>query len=445
MQKYLLLPLLATFSTLALAAPAKTKVTPASRAAITAKAALAKINAGELRLDGKISALLGEGAWQMEAVSWTSPRGVTTDFDDLKTKAVQVGAKTFIHPLDDATPVALKEVKLGTSIAVIGKPGADGSVVAREIVLLEGYGAGKEVGSLPTNPETSKLIDQSRRARDDGQLPKALKLAQEGADTAKGFEDLSGEALATNDIGILYGELKQPDRAMSAFAREQAIGEQIGNPLAQVLGMDGQARLLAEGGKTDEAIALLERTVPISAGTPTELQISTLRSLASVYSRAGKRTEAVGVLTRLFPLEDGAGQKDEATGTLLSLARILAKTEADTARGYLDQARPRLEFVRDDKTKLRLAVELALALKALNDPGAAAQFEVAAKLSEAQNDTAGAAEIRALATRGETEPTAPAAPAPTDNGNGGATTNDGTNGNTPVPPNNGAMGDTPQN
>jgi len=445
MQRYLLLPLLATFSTVALAAPAKIKATPASMASAKAKAALAKINAGELRLDGKISALLGEGAWQMEAVSWTSPRGVTTDFDDLKTKAVQLGAKTFIHPLDDATPVALKEVKLGASIAVIGKPGADGSLVAREIVLLEGYGARKEVGSLNTNPESSKLIDQSRRARDDGQLPKALKLALEAADTAKGYEDLSGEALATGDVANLYAELKKPDRALAAFARVQAIGDQIGNPLAQVLGLNGQARLLASAGKVDEAIQLLERAVTIGPATPTELQISTLRSLASVYARAGKRTEAVGALTRLFPLEDDGGQKDEATATLLSLARILAKTEADTARGYLDQARPRLEFVRDDKTKLRLSVEVALALKALNDPGAAAQFEVAAKLSEAQNDTEGAAQIRALATRGETEPTAPAAPAPTDNGNGGAPANDGTNGNTPAPPNNGAMGDTPQN
>jgi len=445
MQKYLLLPLLATFSTAALAAPAKTKAPPASTTVATAKATLAKVNAGELRLDGKISALLGEGNWQMEAVSWTSPRGVTTDFDDLKTKAVEVSAKTFIHPINDATPVALKEVKLGSQVAIIGKPGADNSIVAREIVLLEGYGAHKEIGSLSTNPETSKLIDQSRRARDDGQLPKALKLALEAADTAKGFQDLSGEALATNDVGILYGELKQPDRALSAFAREQAIGQQIGNPLAQVFGMNGQARLLAAGGKTDEAIALLERAVPISAGTPTDLQISTLRSLASVYLRAGKRPEAVGVLTRLFPLEDGGGQKDEATATLLTLARLTAKTEADTARGYLDQARPRLEFVRDDTMKTRLTLELAIALQALKDPGAAEQFEAAAKMVEAKGDTAAAAQIRALAARPQTAPTAPAATAPTDNGNGAAPPNDGTNGNAPAPPNNGAMGDTPQN
>jgi len=368
------------------------------------KAAIEKIQTGELRLDGKISALLGAGLWQLEATSWTSPRGVTTDFDDLKTKEIRVGAKAFIHPLGDATPVPLKEVKLASHIAVIGKPGAEGSVVAREIVLLEGYGARKTVGTLPINPDSMALIDRSRAARDDGQLPKALKLAQEAVSTAQGYHDLSGEALATNDVAGLSAELEQPERAMSAFKRVQAIGDQIGNSLAQVLGLNGQARLLAAGDKTDEAISLLERAASLGATTPTALRVSTLGSLASIYIHVKKRTEAVGALTRLFPLEDESGQKDQATGTLLTLALLLANTEKETARGYLDQARPRLEFVRDDAAKMQLSLSLAFALKALDDPGAGAAFESTAKMLEAKGDAAGAAKIRAMATKGATAP-----------------------------------------
>lgn len=401
MQKFLLLPLLAVVPGVALAAPAKTPATaakPAPASATTGKAALEKINTGELRLDGKISALLGEGAWQMEAVSWTSPRGVTTDFDDLKTKAVRVGAKTFIHPLGEATAVPLKDVKLGSHIAIIGKPGADNSVVAREIVLLEGYGQHKTVGSLPTNPVTSKLVDQDRAARDNGQLPKALQLAQQAVSAAQGMRDLSGEALATTDVASLYMDLEQPDKAMSSYARVQAIGEQIANPLAQVLGLTGQGRILAASGKTDEAIQMFERAVPISASTPTDLQISALRGLASIYLSAGKRTEGVGALARLFPLQDGSGKRDDGTATLLTLAALLAKTETDTARGYLEQAKPRLAFARDD-ARLRLTVLLASAMKALADPDAAAQFEAAAQLLEAKGDKDGAAKIRALATQ----------------------------------------------
>ncbi len=391
---------------------------PAPASATTGKVALEKINTGELRLDGKISALLGEGAWQMEAVSWTSPRGVTTDFDDLKTKAVQVGAKTFIHPLGEATAVPIKDVKLGSHVAIIGKPGADNSIVAREIVLLEGYGQHKTVGSLDTNPITSKLVDQDRAARDNGQLPKALQLALQAASTAQGMHDLSGEALATQDVAGLYVDLEQPEKAMSSYARVQAIGEQIANPLAQVLGLMGQGRILAASGKTDEAIQLFERAVPISATTPVELQISALGRLASIYLSAGKRTEGVGALTRLFSLEDGAGKRDEGTGTLLSLATLLAKTETDAARGYLEQAKPRLTFARDDTTRLRLTLLLASAMKSLGDPDAAAQFEAAAQIAEAKGDKDGAAKIRALATRPATDPLEAAAPPATPKGQG---------------------------
>lgn len=400
----------------ALAAPAKSKAPAAKTApAANGKSAIEKIGVGELRLDGKVSALLGEGVWQMEAVSWTSPRGVTTDFDELKTKGVTVSPKAWIHPLGDSRPVALKDVKLGSRVAIIGKNGADGSIVAREVVLLEGIGEHKTVGSLSTNRITSKLIDQERRARDNGQLPRALQLAQQAVSAAQGARDLSGEALATQDLAGLYAELDQPERALSSYQRVQSLGEQISNPLAQVLGLSGQARLLAASGKTDEAIKLLERAVPISATTPTDMRISVLSRLAGVYLGAGKRTEGVGALTRLFPLEDASGKRDEATTTLLTLASLLAKTETDTARGYLDQAKPRLAFARDDKTRLRLTLSLATALKALGDPDAAAQFEAAAQLATDQGDAAEAAKIRELATKPATDPldgaNPPAAPA----------------------------------
>ncbi len=443
MQKLLLLPFLALIPGVALAAPAKPKAPatpkpaatkPAPASPTNAKPALEKVGVGELRLDGKISALLGNGLWQMEAVSWTSPRGVTTDFDDLKTKSITVSSKAIIHPLGEPTPVALKEVKLGSRVAVIGKPGAEGSVVAREVVLLEGYGAQKTVGTLMTNPVSLKLIDQSRSAHENGQLPKALSLAQQAVSAAQGFNDLSGEALATQDMAGLYAELDQPDRALSSFKRVQALGERIGNSLAQVLGLMGQGRILGASGKTDEAIQLFERAASLSVTTPTEMQISATTALAGVYLATGKRAEGVGALTRLFPLEDGSGKRDEATATLLTLARLLAKTESATARGYLDQARPRLEFARDDTARLNLTLSLASALKALGDADAPAQFEAAAKLAEAKGDAAGAAKIRAVATKTGADPLETVIPEATEKQPD----------TTQTEPNNGAPNETPE-
>ncbi len=394
---------------LAVAAP----TTPAKPAAPTKPAPalpkLQQINAGELRLDGKITAILGDGVWQLDAISWTSPRGVTTEFEDVKTKAVQVAPNALVHPLNSATKLLLKDIKLKSMVAVIGKNAPDGTVRVREVIVLDGAGDIKTVGTLSSNPISIGLIGQSRRARSAGQFEKALDLARKAAETASGMNDLSGEALATQDVALLYVELKQFPRALESFKRAHSLGERINSALVQVLGLEGQGTTLSAMGQTDQAIALLERAVTLSATTSTSLQISALSSLASVATRGKKRAQAVGALVRLFPLEEQANQYDDATGTLLTLAQLQSNTDAAAAKTYLDQARERMKNIRDEAARLRLTISFASALNLTGDKaGARQQYEAAAKLAEDKGDTQSATRIRELAAKTQTEEDAPA-------------------------------------
>ena len=419
MQKILLPLLLLGASPLALAAPdAKPKV-PAK------PSSLEKINAGELRLDGKITAILGTGLWQLDAISWTSPRGVTTEFDDVKSKSVQLSPSAIIHPLGQTKKVALGEVKLKSTVAVIGKNGPDGTVMVREVILLEGYGDIKTVGTLESNPYSIKLINQSRTARAAGQLQKALDLARKAAETAAGMGDESGEALASQDIAILYLELKQPQQALDSFKRGQTLGERIGNPLAQVLGLEGQAGIIGASGQTDEAATLYERAFRLAQQTPISLQVGVLNGLFSLYARAGKDADAAAALVRLFPLEEASGKPDDATRSLLTLAQLQAPTDAVAAKKYLDMATPRLSNIREGAARLDLTLRYAIALRATGDtPGAREQFGTVAQLADAKGNIKTAeyarAQIKKLA-EGNTAPAdvpptpADAPPAPADN------------------------------
>ena len=405
--RFFIFPVLLGSVGLAAAAP----TTPA-KPAVPAKPALAKlqqINAGELRLDGKITAILGDGVWQLDAISWTSPRGVTTEFDDVKVKAVQLAPNASIHPLDRATKVLLKDIKLKSMVAVIGKNAPDGTVRVREVIVLDGGGDIKTVGTLSSNPISSGLIGQSRRARSAGQFEKALDLARKAAETASGMNDASGEALAMQDVALLYVELKQFPRALESFKRSQTLGERINNTMVQVLSLEGQGNVLGAAGQTDQALTLLERAVALSATASTTIQIGALSSLASVATRGKKRAQAVGALIRLFPLEEKANQFDEATGTLLTLAQLQSRTDAAAAKTYLDQARERMKDIRDEAARPGLILSLASALNLMGDKaGAAQQYEAAAKLAEDKGDTASATRIRELATKTQTEEDAPA-------------------------------------
>jgi tetratricopeptide (TPR) repeat protein len=332
-----------------------------------AKALLEIVNQGELRLDGKISALLGPGMWQIEATSWTSPRGVTTDFDEPKNKGVKVGAEANLHPRGELDKVPIKDVKLGSRVAVIGKNGPDGTIIAREIVLLEGYGSRRTVGTVSTNPFTSQLVRQSREARDAGLLPKALNLAEKAIATAQGRGDLGGEGLATQDKAMLLLEMEQPGEALTTFKRVESIGRAMGNSLLMSLGMRGAASLLINSDRVKEGIALLREADPISASTEPEVRLGVLSTLASAYMVDDNLTDAITVLQRVQQLEQGLGKEADAGETLLIIALLQADERPDLAREALKDADARIGRARDDKAKAGLIGAAALVKWRLGD------------------------------------------------------------------------------
>ncbi len=379
------------------------------------KKAAPTIGAGELRLDGKIKAMLNPGEWQMEAISWTSPREVMTEFSDPKSKTIKIGADAYIHPVGETDKVAIRDVKLGTRIAVIGKNAADGSLSAREIILLEGYGSRKTVGTLSSNPFTSALVRQSRKAREDGNLPQALKLIESAVTAAQGINDLSGEGLATQDKTLLLMDLGEVEAAGKSAERVEAIGRSLSNSLLIAMGMNTRGRVLAETGELDKAIQVFEAADPISASSEPEIQLSTLSGLAQVYGQAERTPDLVATLQRIFPLEESLRQPDDATGTLLSLARTLAPTDATKAKEYLTQATPRIDDAKDEKKRAALRSSSARAKYALGDKdGAKADFETSATLYDGVGDTKSAATARAafakMEAKGAAKPGAPAAP-----------------------------------
>lgn len=328
---------------------------PAAKPTATASKAKAEtINAGELRLDGKITGILGTGAWQVQALSWTSPRGVTTDFDEPKNKGVTVSAETLIHARGETTSVPLKDVKLGTRVAIIGKNAPNGKLLARQVLLLEGYGRSKTIGQITTNPLTFAIVRQSRDAREAGQLPKALSLIDKAIATARGLNDISGEGLATQDKGLIHMNMEQYGPALTAFTRVAQIGRTLGNSLLTSLGLSGSAGLQMRAGQTTRALELYREADTASTNTETALRISILSNLAYTYLAAGQMREAIATLERVHPLQDVEGKDSDAAETMLTVAMMRASDDPGAARETLKAVAPRIERAREDRAKANL-------------------------------------------------------------------------------------------
>lgn len=369
------IPLLLTLCALlggALMVPARAQgAAPKTDPQAAAKANLEKIAAGELRLDGKITAILGEGVWQMEASSWTSPRGVSTDFEEPKVKAVSVGAAAYIHPRGEVERVPLRDVKLSSRVAILGKNGPGGTLVAREVVLLEGYGSRKTVGSVTSNPFTSALVKQSREARDAGQLPKALALINKAVSTAQGMGDLNGEGLATQDKALIHLDMEQPKEAMAAFARVVSVGRTLSNPLLLSLGLSGTGSVYRGSGQLEKAIATFKEGDTASLNSEPSIHLGMVANLAMTYLIAGQLPNGIATLERVHPLEDASGRESDAGETRLMIAALQAPEKASEARQTLQEVQPRIERARDDKSKAGLIGTAALVRWRLDEKDAA--------------------------------------------------------------------------
>ncbi len=373
---------------------------PKSDPQAAALAKLEKIGAGELRLDGKITAILGDGVWQMEASSWVSPRGVSTDFEEPKSKAISVAPTANIHPRGELEKVPLREVKLSSRVAIIGKNGPNGTLVAREVILLEGYGSHRTVGTINSHPLTSVLVKQSRDARDAGQLPKALAFIERAIITARGLGDSGGEGLASQDKALLLMDLDQPKEAFVAFQRVESLGRTLDNPLLLSLGLSGTGSLLRANGQIEKAIAAFKEGDTVSANSEASLHLGLLSDLATTYLLAGQLQNGIGTLNRIHPLEQAAGKDGDAGETLLTIAALTATENAAGARQTLQDVQTRLDRARDEKIKAALVGGAALVRWRLGEKDAARTgFTEAAALLQGTGASGAAKKWEGMAER----------------------------------------------
>jgi predicted negative regulator of RcsB-dependent stress response len=357
------------------------------------------VQEGELRLDGKLTGLLGTTQWTMDSYAFTSPRGVTKEFDEAKSKAIRISPTTHVHPIGEETKIPLKDVKIGSAIAVIGKSGPQNSLIAREIILLEGYGQRKTVGTLNSNPFTGALINQSRKARDMGQRAKSLELAIQGAQGAAGMGDKSGEVLATRDVVLLHLEDGQFQQALDASLRIEKLGREMGNDMVLALGLSGKGNALSGLNKKAEAIKAYEESVPYGLRASSGLAESILNALAMTYLGANQFSNAIQTLEKLAPIEASLGKPIDAAGSRWLIAILRAEDDSAASKAELASGEQLLTNITEPKERSGALLTLGLLNWRLGQKGTADERLTAAqKLYEAQNDSRSAKRMEEIKT-----------------------------------------------
>lgn len=330
---------------------------------------------GELRLDGKITAITGASEWSMQAVSFTSPRGVTKEFDDPKSKTITVTAETKIHPRGQDDAVAFRDVKLGTPIAVIGKNGPENSIIAREVILLDGYGRGKSIGVITVNGETHRLLGQGRAALDAGQYQRAISLFGQAASAAQGLGDVRGETLSLRDQGRAYMQAELPAKAKEAYTLAAQQSRRSGHSEDEAAAYNGLGIILLRERANAEAAKVLEQADQVGQSADPRMRAIIMSNLTEAYMTLDRTADAINVLRRLAPLEEATGQATEATGSLVTIAYLTASIDSNSAKEALAKAEPRVALVKDPAERAGLLAQVG-ATKWLTGDEAAGRTDI---------------------------------------------------------------------
>ena len=361
--------------------------TPANSSAEANK--LEVVRAGELRLDGKITGLLGVNRWSIEAISFTSPSGGSKEFDEPRTKSVVLAPSVVIHPVGEAERVAVAQIKVGSRVAVIGTNRADGSLLAREVILLEGYGKRRTVGTLSINPASSALINQSRKLRERGQMGAALEAAQKAVDTARALSDQTGEILSTQDLTLIYLDTQEYGKALEGANRVETLGRHLGNEIGIVLGLANKAAALRATGKFEEAVRTLAEATPLAARVDADIYRRMLSNRAMILLFAlNRKDEGLGVISVLAQAQAGAGLAGEALQSRLIEAALRLPEAQGNARATAASAPKIIEAETKPSEKAQTQLYLGALLWRLGDQTEAQKwFALAQKGFEDLQDT----------------------------------------------------------
>ncbi len=370
------------------------------------------IEKGEIRLDGRITAMTGVTGFDIKAFSFTTQAGKLIEFEDAKDKGIDGDEATKVYAGDDLEhPVGWKVVKLGMRVGVIGHDQGSGKALHARAVVLSDFSSKYLKGR--TMSAIAPVADLVRRGRTEFEAQRyevAAKLFKDGASMASGAGDASGAGMSLTWLGSCYNELGQREKAISTFREAVAVLNGAGLEAVSSTTLSNLGEVLLQDGQASEAVKTLLRADELSEGETEEATLSTRRQLASAYIANKQPDQALEILRSLVGRYRALGQTEMEVSLLLSQARLLTKqSKPDEAAAAVTQARARIEATTEAPRKAQGLMSLGVYLAGAKDKdGARAAINKAIELFNGAGDTRSVGQARLVLAKLD----APAVPTP---------------------------------
>ena len=293
------------------------------------------MTAGELRLDGKITAITGAGTFVIEATSFTSPAGKQKEFEDVKSKRIVVPADAIVRGLEGPRRFKFADLKLKGPVAVIGKSAPDGSLQARIVILLDANNI-KTIGTIIVSPVVAQLGRQALEAYKRGQIEHAIQLLKQANDVAVASGDRPGQMLSAGNLSVFLMSGGQAKAALQFANRGLGISQELGGKgdIALMYSHVASAQLML--GQREAAFKSLESGLSAArtADDPKVL-LSLLTEMAEAVVGSKRDAEgltrAANLYNEALPLARNENDDQQVADILVSTA-IIRALQGNTAQ-----------------------------------------------------------------------------------------------------------------
>jgi len=170
----------------------------------------------------------------------------------------------------------------------------------------------------------------------------ALSWNEEALAAARRLEQRGTEARLLNNIGLVYDELGERQRALAFYEQALPIRREVGDRTGEAAILNNIGAVYDKLGERQQALEFFEQALPIFREVGDRAgEASTLHNIGLVYSNLGEHQQALEFYGQALPIRREVGDRAGEAATLHNIGRVYDKLgKQQRALEFYEQALP---------------------------------------------------------------------------------------------------------
>ena len=236
--------------------------------------------------------------------------------------------------------------------------------------------AQKSASPPKPQPEIQALINQADKAERQYQWNEALHLLEAARQKAVSVKDRVGEATAINNVGLVYSNIGQPQKALDLLQQVLPLEREVGDKAGEAVTLNNIGGISADIGEPQKALAFLQQALSLSREVGDKsLEAVTLSNIGKVYSQIGQPQKALVFYQQALPLSREEKDKEGEARTLNNVGLVYTDIgQPQQALEVFDQALALEREVGDKAVEATTLANIGLVYSNIGQPQKALDF-----------------------------------------------------------------------